>query len=437
MNPNETTPNGADSISRRDFVRTTAAVSTGALAIAPWVSARPRSMDTIRVGLIGCGGRGTGAAMQALKADPGSTLTAMADAFPEKIHACRENLARNEQVSEKIRVQDTDCYDGIDGYKKVIDSGVDVVLLATPPVFRPIHLRYAIERDKHVFCEKPVAVDAPGVREVLALAAEAKRRELALMSGFCWRYSLPQRAVYGRIHAGQIGEIRAMHTTYNTGPLGDVPREPGWSDMEWQLRNWKAFIWSSGDHIVEQAIHAIDWMSWAMQGEMPTKATAVGGRQCRGGDWTGNLYDHFSVVYEYANGARGFHMCRQIPDCSNDNTAYFMGTKGTCRSNPWSPNQIVIEGDEPWRYDGPRNDMYQTEHDELFASIRAGTPVNDGVSMAHSTMMGIMGRMCAYTGETLTWDQCLNSQEVLTPDSWEYGDRPFPPVPMPSEKKFI
>ncbi|NNM24376.1 MAG: Gfo/Idh/MocA family oxidoreductase [Phycisphaerales bacterium] len=423
-------------ITRRDFVRTTALTSAGALALGRVATARPRAMDTIQVGIIGCGGRGTGAVMQALKADTNAQLTAMADAFPERIETCRDYLMQNEAIADRVAVQEADCYAGFDGYKELIDSGVDMVILTTPPVFRPMHLEYAISRGKHVFCEKPVAVDAPGIRSVLATTAEAKRRNLALMSGFCWRYNFPQRETYGRIHDGQIGDVTAIHTTYNTGPLGDVARDPSWSDTEWQLRNWKAFTWSSGDHIVEQAIHAIDWIHWALQGELPTRAYAVGGRQCRTGAWTGNLYDHFSVVYEFASGARGFHMCRQIPDCTNDNSAYIMGTKGTCKSNPWAPNSIVMTGEQPWRYTGPNNDMYQTEHDELFASIRAGTPINDGVHMAHSTMMGIMGRMCAYTGEALTWDQCMASQEDLTPATWEWGDRPFPPVAMPSERQY-
>jgi predicted dehydrogenase len=434
MTRNETSGGNLD-VTRREFVKTTA-ISAGSLAVGNWAYGAAGGLDTIKVGLVGCGGRGSGAAKQALKADPNATLTAVADAFPDRMQTCLENLGQDEQIADAIRVQEEDCYSGFDSYRQLVDSGVDVVLLATPPVFRPAHLAYAIEKNKHVFCEKPVAVDAPGVRSVLETAAEAKRRNLALMSGFCWRYNTPQRELYRQIHDGRIGEILAMHTTYNTGPLGDVAREPGWSDMEWQLRNWKAFIWASGDHIVEQAIHAIDWMNWAMKGETPTRACAVGGRQCRGGEWTGNIYDHFGVVYEFESGARGFHMCRQIPDCSNDNTAYIMGSTGKAYSNPWAPRSIRITGGDPWRYDGPNNDMYQTEHDELFASIRDGQPVNDGVWMTHSTMMGIMGRMCAYTGDTLTWDQCLDSTENLTPETWEWGDREFPAVPMASEKKF-
>ncbi len=424
------------SVTRRDFMMTSAAAA-GSLALGNLASGQDANVagsDTIRVGLIGCGGRGTGAAAQALSADPGVKLVAMGDAFLDRVQASLGHLAKH--PSGRVDVPAERQFDGFDCYKKVIDSGVDVVILTTPPVFRPIHLEYAVNAGKHIFCEKPVAVDATGIRSVLASAAEAKRRKLSLVCGFCWRYHLAQRATYTKIHEGAIGDIRSIQTTYNTGPLSDAPRQEGWSDMEWQLRNWKAFIWASGDHIVEQAVHAIDWTAWAMQGEMPVRAYAVGGRQCRTGEWTGNMYDHFGVTYEYAGGARAYHMCRQIANCPGDNTAYITGTKGICSSDPWPPNE-VITGENPWKYEGPKNNMYQQEHDELFASIRAGDAKNDGVWMAHSTMMGIMGRMCAYTGQVLTWDQCLNSQEDLTPKVWEWGDREFPPVPMPGQTPFI
>ena len=422
-------------VSRRDFVKTTAAVvSAGSLAMPAFAHAA--GSDEIRVGLIGCGGRGTGAARDALKADPGVVLTAMGDVFLDRVEKSLKGLQGVKDVADRVRVTPETCFSGFDNYKKVIDSGVDVVLLVTPPVFRPKHLEYAIEKGKHVFCEKPVAVDAPGIRSVLRSAAEAKRRRLTLVCGLCWRYSMPQRATYAKIHEGAMGDVRALQTTYNTGPLSDAPRQPGWSDMEWQLRNWKAFTWCSGDHIVEQAVHAIDWMAWAMKDEPPTRAFAVGGRQCREGEWTGNMYDHFGVIYEYAGGARGYHMCRQIAGCDNDNTAYFLGTRGTCTCNPWGPTQ-VIEGENPWRYEGPNPNMYQVEHNELFASLRSGEPINDGVRMAHSTLLGILGRMAAYTGQTITWDQAMNSQENLTPEKWEFGDKPFPEVAMPGQTRFM
>lgn len=421
-------------VTRREFVKTSSAVGLTALTATRWAHGYS-SLDTVRVGLIGCGGRGSGAIAQALRADKNTRLAALGDAFQDKIDYCLGNLEKDDALAEKIDVTTADQFTDYDCYQRVIDN-CDVVLMATPPVFRPIHLKYAVEAGKHVFCEKPIAVDAPGVRSVLETVRQAKKQNTALMSGFCWRHSYPQRAFYGAIRDGRLGDVVSMHTTYNTGPLGDVARKEGWSDAYWQLRNWKAFIHLSGDHIVEQAIHAIDWIQWAMD-DVPTSCTAVGGRQCRAGEWTGNLYDHFGVVYEFASGARAFHMCRQIPDCSGDNTAYVMGTKGTGYSNPWTPTSIRIDGEVEWRYGrGPTNDMYQTEHDELFASIRNGEPFNDGMNMCNSTLMAIMGRQAAYTGETLSWEQMMNSQEDLTPKTWGWGHAPFPAVPMPSEKKF-
>ncbi|MCZ6836233.1 MAG: Gfo/Idh/MocA family oxidoreductase [Planctomycetota bacterium] len=427
------------SLTRRDFVRTSAtAAALGVVTIPALANVRSGGRsDTLKIGLIGCGGRGTGAAAQALAADPDVVLHAMGDAFDDQLQSSLKRLKKSSNVN-RIDVPEARQFSGFDAYKQVIDSGVDVVLLATTPVFRPIHLEYAISKDKHVFCEKPVAIDAPGIRKVLELAEEAERRDLRLMSGFCWRYSLPQLATYKKIHDGAIGEIRAMETTYQAGPLTDVPRQAGWSDMEWQLRNWKAFTWLSGDHIVEQAIHAIDWISWAMQGEMPVRVSGNGGRQCRSGEWTGNMYDHFSMCYEFADGQRAFHLCRQIANTPFNNNAYFMGTEGYCRSNPWTP-ECVIEnnGHEIWRYEGDNNDMYQTEHNELFAAIRSGRKLNEGVAMAHSTMMGIMGRMCAYSGQSLTWDQCINSTESFAPAEWAWGDVPFPSVAKPGITPFV
>lgn len=422
-------------MNRREFVKTSAAVaSTGALAIPSFVNAA--GSDEIRIGLIGCGGRGTGAARDAIKADPGVVLTAMGDVFVERAEASLGRLKGIADIAGRVRVEADHMFGGFECYKQVIDSGVDVVLLVTPPVFRPEHLRYAVEKGKHIFCEKPVAVDAPGIRSVLESVKAARSKSLSLVSGLCWRYNLPQRAVFAKLREGAIGEVRAMQTTYNTGPLRNTPRQPGWSDMEWQLRNWNAFTWTSGDHIVEQAVHAIDWMAWAMGDVPPVRAFAVGGRQCREGEASGNMYDHFSVIYEYASGARGYHMCRQIGACDNDNSAYFLGTNGTCTPDAWG-GKPVIAGEDSWRYEGPNPSMYQVEHDELFASIRSGEPINDGVRMSHSTLLGILGRMTAYTGKTITWEQAMNSQQNLTPEVWEWGDKPSPEVAMPGRTPFV
>lgn len=437
----DTTKKPDSPVSRRDFVK----ASMGAAAVAPFAlgslsvarAAHVGGGDSIKVGLVGCGGRGTGAATQALKADPGAILVAMADAFEDRLESSLKTLRGN--FGDKVRVNDDTKFVGFDAYQKLIDSGVDVVLLATPPAFRPAHLKAAIHANKHVFCEKPMAVDGPGVRSVIESAAEAKRRNLSLVSGFCWRYSEPQRATYGRIHDGAIGDIRAMYTTYNTGGwVAPRKREAGWSDMEAQMRSWHYFTWLSGDHIVEQACHSIDWINWAFQGRMPEKCHASGGRQTREDvPETGHVYDHFAVTYEYEDGARAFHMCRHFPNSPGDNTAYLMGSKGTCYSNPWSPSQIQISGENEWYYDGERNDMYQTEHDELFASIRDGKPMNDGEWMANSTLLAIMGRMAAYTGQVITAEQALNSQESLVPATLAWGPMETPQVAKPGETKFF
>ena len=420
-------------ITRRDFVK-----ASGAAIVLPAFANRVHAShtETLRIGLIGCGGRGTGAAMQALTADPNTQLTAMGDAFGDKLKWSLGNLSQNEALKDRVHVDEAGQYVGLDSYQKVIDSGVDVVILATPPVFRPIQLQAAVDAGKHVFCEKPMAVDAPGVRSVLESAKKAKQQSTALMSGFCWRYSFPMRNTMKKIHDGDIGDIMAVQCTYNTGPLADVPREEGMTDMEWQLRNWKAFNWASGDHIVEQAVHAIDWIPWALQHEPPTRAYAVGGRIAREGEWTGNMYDHFGVFFEYANGRRAYHMCRQIAGCANDNTAHVIGTNGTANLNPWNPTLVIsMNGEETWRWKGQKNDMYQTEHDELFESIRKGEPINDGEWMAHSTLMGILGRECAYTGQTIKWDEMLNSEKSLTPPDLSFdAEIEFPEVPVPGRE---
>jgi myo-inositol 2-dehydrogenase/D-chiro-inositol 1-dehydrogenase len=393
--------------------------------------------DTLKIGLIGCGGRGTGAAKEALAGDSGTLLTAMGDVFSDRLQGSFKALS--EARPEQVKVGADHQFIGFDAYQKVIDSGVDVVLLTTPPHFRPAHLKAAIAAGKHVFCEKPMAVDAPGVRSILASAEEAKRRDLCLVAGFCWRYSDAERATFQKIVDGALGRIVSAHTTYHASPLAQFPRQPGWSDMEWQLRNWFHFTWLSGDHIAEQACHSIDKIAWALGGRLPVKATALGGRQARTGAESGNVYDHFSVVYEYDDGLRCFHTCRQMADCPFDNTDYFVGTEAVCHIDGWKPlHEIKTHaGETRWSYDGQRRNMYQNEHDALFAAIRSGQPINDGQWMAHSTLMAIMGRMAAYTGQTLTWEQALNSQEDLTPAKYEFGDLPVTPVAIPGRTKFL
>ncbi|HAO50565.1 MAG TPA: gfo/Idh/MocA family oxidoreductase [Runella sp.] len=380
--------------------------------------------ETLKVGLIGCGGRGSGAAMQALKADPNVVLYALGEIFPERFNTCLEGLRKVH--GDKVQVDEGRKFVGFDAYQKVIDSGVDVVLLATPPHFRPLHLEAAIKAGKHIFCEKPVAVDAPGIRKVLELAKLAKEKNVSLVSGFCWRFHEPKRAVFGKINEGAIGEVMSVYNTYNTGGAWSFPRQEGWNDLQFQLRNWMYYTWLAGDHIVEQAVHSIDMMSWAMGDVLPVSAVGTGGRQVRVDPLYGHIFDHFAITYDYPNGAKGFHFSRQQENCERSYLVETFGTKGRAMANCSRPTH-KIEGANPWEYSGAQNDMYQTEHNELFASIRNSKPINNGEWMANSTMLAIMGRMAAYTGKKITWDEAIKSNEVLAPDitSW---DMPAPKV---------
>ncbi|HEX5220903.1 MAG TPA: Gfo/Idh/MocA family oxidoreductase [Verrucomicrobiae bacterium] len=424
--------------SRRDFLKISAAAGAAiaAPAILPGRLFGAGNSDTLRVGLVGCGGRGSGAAAQALKADPNVVLTAIGDAFAEPIQNSLKNL--REQSPDKVKVTPEKCFAGLDAYQKVIDSGVDVVLLCSPPGFRPVHLEAAIKAGKHVFCEKPVATDAPGVRSVLASAKLAREKSLSLVAGLCWRYDAARREFYKKIHDGAIGEVRSIYATYYTGqvkpmpPASQRPREMG--DLEWQIRNWYNFTWLSGDGLVEQAVHSVDKISWAMKDQPPLKAIAVGGRQTSNPG--GNIYDHIFVVYEYPDDVRAFLGQRQINNCVNDNSDYLTGTAGFGKIPGWqSP---VIRGKETWRYRGEKIDMYQQEHNELFASIRSGNPLNDGSWMAHSTLMGIMARMAAYTGQEISWEDALNSKQQLVPEKLDWKMKlEVAPMAVPGFTKLV
>ncbi|GAB2770465.1 Gfo/Idh/MocA family oxidoreductase [Rhabdobacter roseus] len=377
--------------------------------------------ETLKVGLIGCGGRGSGAAKQALSADPNVVLYAVGDIFKDKMELSLDSLKKVH--GDKVAVDEGRKFLGFDAFQKVLDSGVDVVILATPPHFRPEHLTAAVKAGKHVFCEKPVAVDTPGIHKVLEAAKLAKEKNLSLVSGFCWRFHEPKRASFAKIQEGAIGDVMAVYNTYDTGTLWSKPREEGWSDMEFQLRNWMYYTWLAGDHIVEQAVHSVDMMSWAFGDKLPISAVGTGGRQVRTDALFGHIYDHFAVTYEYENGAKGFHFSRQQANCENSYAVESLGTKGRSMVN-CSRNVHEITGSNPWKYSGEQNDMYQTEHNELFASIRNGKPLNYGESMANSTLLAIMGRMAAYTGKKVTWQDALNSTEKLGPDTYSWDMKP-------------
>ena len=424
---------------RRQFIKSSSAAVAAGVAL-PSFSIPQKTFaandETIRVGLIGCGGRGTGAASQAMKADSNVMLTAMGDMYPDRLDVSHNALKK--AAEEKIQVTPENKFTGFDAYKKVLESGVDLVILATPPGFRPMHLRAAVDAGKHIFCEKPMATDAPGLRSVIASANDAKAKKLALVAGFCWRYNFARRALYDKIHNGDIGDVRSIYATYYTGPVKPMPaddtRPAGMSDLDWQVRNWYNFTWLSGDSLVEQAIHSVDKVAWCMKDEPPVKAVATGGRQVP--NESGNIFDHFAVYYEYANGLRAYVGSRQIAGCYNENNDYIHGAKGIAEILGWS--RVQIRGEESWKYGGPNNDMYQTEHNELFASIRDGNPINDGNWMSSSTMMGIMGRMAAYTGKEISWEQAMNSQEKLVPEFFEPNmNLPIRPMSIPGATPFV
>jgi predicted dehydrogenase len=412
---------------RRDFLKTTAAgASAAALAAAPFVHAAAN--DTLKVGLIGCGQRGTGAAEQALKADRNAKLWAMGDAFRDRIDSSLQTL-RGRPVADKLSVPASRQFVGFNAYQDVLNSGVDVVLLCGPPGFRPQHLWAAVQANKHIFTEKPVAVDGKGCRIVQAACEEGRRRNLSIVSGLCYRYEPAKRELMRRIHDGALGQIIALQTSFNTGGLWMHERQPSWSDMEWQVRNWLYFTWLSGDHIVEQHVHSLDKMAWAMGGAYPVKCLGLGGRQSRTGPEYGHIFDHHAVVYEYASGVKCFSYCRQQVGCRSDVSDYVMGTKGTAVVQ--QHKILDRQNAETWRYRGNDGNMYQIEHDELFASIRSGRPINNGEYMTKSTLMAIMGRMATYTGQEVTWQRALTSTENLWPERLEWGTLPVPPVARP------
>lgn len=425
--------------SRRDFLKTSAAAS--AVLAAPALLNRrafaAANGGTLRVGLIGCGGRGTGAAGQALHADPNAELVALADVFPEPINKALDSLQRDADIAARVKVPPEKRFTGLDGYRKLIDSGVDVVLQAAPPGFRPTHVAAAVAADKHQFVEKPVATDVAGVRSVMESARLAAEKKLAWMAGFCWRYDTARREFYKLIHDGAIGDVLSVYATYYTGPVKPMPpaseRPAGMGDVEWQVRNWYNFGWLSGDGLVEQAVHSVDKVMWLMKDAPPLKAVASGGRQTPNHE--GNIFDHMHVVYEWENGVRAFVGQRQISGCFNQNSDFITGSAGQGSIEARGP---IIKGAKSWRFTGQKNNMYQQEHDELFASIRSGKPINDGQWEAQSTLVAIMGRMAAYTGQEITWEMMQKSQERLVPEKLDWNMKlPVTPMAMPGRTPFI
>ncbi|HEY6169716.1 MAG TPA: Gfo/Idh/MocA family oxidoreductase [Verrucomicrobiae bacterium] len=434
---------------RRQFIKNSSAAAAAASAISFPSLVRAKNLsDKLKIGWIGCGGRGTGAAKQALDADSNVELWATGEVFRDKIDASLETLkGQFKSNPEKINVAEERKFVGLDAYQKVIDSGVDVVLLTTSPGFRPLHIKAAVDAGKHVFAEKPMAVDGPGVRSVMESVKKAKEKNLALVDGFVWRWTHANREAYKRIHEGAIGDITAIYSSYYTGA---VDRYPKWNrqntktDLEWQLRRWYYFTWLGGDHIVEQAVHSIDKMLWTMKDEPPVSVVCTGGRQCRpgepGGEY-GHIYDHFSAEYKWESGVKGYHFCRQIDRTYQANTDTVFGTKGVYEGESGGKRHVIIKSENPWRWKAPAgfaDNGYDTEHQEMYESIRAGKPINTGDRFTKTTLMAIMARMSAYTGKEITWEMALNSKEDTFPRniSWDMK-LPVPPVAMPGKTEFI
>jgi len=435
-------------LSRRKFISNTALGTIGTLGVAgilascagsgqkggkaslPELLNQAPDGKVLKAGLIGCGGRGTGAAVNFIDAGPNLQIVALGDLFQDKLDACRATLKKQ----RNIEVDDSKCFTGFDNYQKVIDSGVDIVLLCTPPHFRPIHVEAAVNAGKHIFMEKPIAVDPVGARSVLISAKKAEQMGLSIVSGTIRRVQKDYMETYRRVANGEIGEIVSAHIVRNGGALWAKKRLPEWTDMEYMIRNWANFCWLSGDHIVEQFIHEVDVMNWFL-GKIPLKAMGWGGRQRR---VTGDQYDFFSIEYVYDNGMQAHCAARQINGCSNLKREVITGTKGYADC---SGALFDLKGNQIWKYPYPKEgdtdltwkvkDPYVQEHVNLVASIRSGKPISDAEAQVNSTLITIMGRISAYTGKDVTWEEMLNSTLSLGPKTYVLGPVPGIPETVP------
>ncbi|NQT24536.1 Gfo/Idh/MocA family oxidoreductase [candidate division KSB1 bacterium] len=438
----------SDEVTRRTFMKTTATASAAIIAGLPRVYAA--GSETLRVGLIGCGGRGTGAARNCVDSSPGVQIVALGDLFQDRANSCYKNLKDGEEnqwgksdpLGKAFKVKKDRVFVGFDAYQRVIDSDVDMVILACSPHFRAKHLRAAVEAGKHVFMEKPVAVDPQGVKSVMESAELAKKKGLAIVAGTQRRHQLHYLDVMQRIKDGQIGEIRGAQCYWVGSPpwwehgpdLWRRKNELGWSDAEYQLRNWLHYTWVGGDHIVEQHVHNLDVINWAL-GALPVQAVGMGGRQVRKGDGYGNIYDHFAIQYEYPEGIQVTSMCRQINGCTDMVSERIVGTVGETYTDS-SVGRIM--GQNPYQYKGDSPNPYEQEHADLIQSIRNGTPLNEGRQVAESTMTAILGRMSAYTGRAIKYDWAMNVSTLdYSMEKYEFGDLPEPAVAMPGITELI
>jgi predicted dehydrogenase len=411
-------------LNRREFV-----ASAAALAAAAKVG---QDSPPIRVGVIGCGGRGSGALENCLASSENVEIYALADMFKDRADGARAHLAglkKGDMPHPGNKVTDERVFTGFDAYKRVLDTGVDMVILATPPGFRPIHFEAAIEAGKHVFTEKPVAVDPVGVRRFIAAGKKAAEKKLAVVAGTQRRHEGSYLATVKHIHDGAIGKITSGRAYWNGSGVWVHPRRPNWTDMEYQLRNWYYFTWLCGDHIVEQHIHNLDVMNWVLKA-VPLRAVATGGRQSRTEAQYGHIWDHFTVDFTYPDDVHVLSMCRHWPGPGNVSEAV-VGTRG--RSN--CANQIT--GEVNWTYREKHRNPYEQEHTDLISSIRRNEPLNEAEAVAHSTLTAIMGREAAYSGQEITWDQMMKSDLSLLPEDLSMDAAlPEPPVAVPGKYKF-
>jgi myo-inositol 2-dehydrogenase/D-chiro-inositol 1-dehydrogenase len=420
-------------LSRRTF--TTAATSLAAASLLPAFApaATSRGFRRLRAGVIGCGGRGTGAASDFLTASPETEVVALADLFPERVASAVAGLkGLSSEVADRVTVTKDSQFHGWNAYQQLLAAdNIDVVILATPPHFRPMHFEAAVAAGKHVFMEKPVAVDPAGVRKVIAAGKAAAAKNLSVVCGTQRRHERCYLQLMDRLRSGALGDIVSARCYWMQGGLWMHPRKPEWSDMEWQLRNWLYFTWLSGDHIVEQHVHNLDVINWAI-GANPIKCTAMGGRQVRTDAAYGNAFDHFAVEYEYPGGVTAHSFSRQIDGCAGRVEEVIEGTKGraTCSSGR-AKIDIASGGPGGWRFEGENGNPYVHEHVDLVKSILSGEPINEAQRIAESTLTAIMGRMSAYTGKSVSWDQAMNSTLDLSPTTYAFGPLPTPAIAIP------
>jgi len=422
---------------RRNFVKGAAAISALSSVNTFAIDKKYTNDKVLKIALVGCGGRGTGAAFQAMNVRKGVKLVAMADAFEDKVKGSHANLTRSK--GPQVNVPNENLFHGFDAYKKAIDSDCDLVILATPPHFRPIHLAYAMSKKKHVFMEKPVAVDGPGIRSVLKSSDIAKENGTMLAVGLQRHHQPNYQESIKRIQDGDIGNFQYARVWWNSGGVWVRGRKEGMTEMEYQMRNWYYFNWLCGDHIVEQHIHNLDVVNWA-KGAYPTKCSGMGGRQVRNGKDHGEIFDHFSTEYEYADGTHMFSQARHIPNCENRVAEAIYGTKGNCDFR-----KFRISGEKTWRFKGKRVSGHQNEWVDLINTLDKGEVYNEGHNGAYATLTAIMGRMANYSGKTVTWDEALNSTIALVPDAYSWEDMPptkpdskgLYPIPTPGKTKAV